>query len=55
MKRDIAEKALSESKDFAEMIYKVSPSAIFTVDANGIITSWNWQSRKYYRLFLPLK
>jgi PAS domain S-box-containing protein len=37
----IAEKALTESKDFAEMIYKVSPSAIFTIDANGIITSWN--------------
>lgn len=36
-----AEKALTASKEFAEMIYKVTPSAIFTVDADKRITSWN--------------
>ena len=40
------EKALKESKDFAEMIYKVTPSAIFTVDSNQIITSWNEKAEK---------
>ena len=36
-----AENALKEFKKFAELIYKVSPSAIFTVDNEKRITSWN--------------
>jgi PAS domain S-box-containing protein len=48
---DITEKKRSESdlkeaKEFAEMIYNVSPSAIFTVDNHQIITSWNKQAEK---------
>ena len=39
--RASAQKALSEAKEFAEMVYKVTPSAIFTVDSDKIITSWN--------------
>jgi len=38
--------ALKEAKDFAEMIYKVTPSAIFTVDSKQTITSWNLQAEK---------
>lgn len=41
-----SESELTEAKEFAEMIYNVSPSAIFTVDANQIITSWNSQAEK---------
>ncbi len=37
---------LKEAKEFAEMIYKVVPSAIFTVDINQIITSWNLEAEK---------
>jgi PAS domain S-box-containing protein len=44
--RLIVEKALIESKNFAEMIYKVSPSAIFSVDSNKIVTSWNAKAEK---------
>ena len=39
-------KALQESREFAEMIYKVTPSAIFTVDSNQRITSWNRKAEK---------
>jgi PAS domain S-box-containing protein len=35
------QKSLKEAKDFAELVYTVIPSAIFTVDHNQIITSWN--------------
>jgi PAS domain S-box-containing protein len=41
-----AEIELKEAKEFAEMIYKVSPSAIFTVDNERVITSWNIQAEK---------
>jgi PAS domain S-box-containing protein len=41
-----SENALKEAKEFAEMIYNVSPSAIFTVDNNQIITSWNKQAER---------
>jgi two-component system, sensor histidine kinase and response regulator len=41
-----SENALKEAKEFAEMIYKVSPSAIFTVNSKQIITSWNLQAEK---------
>ena len=37
---------LREAKEFAEMIYTVTPSAIFTVDADPKITSWNHQAEK---------
>ncbi|MGA3013896.1 MAG: PAS domain-containing protein, partial [Bacteroidales bacterium] len=37
---------LQETKEFAEMIYKLTPSAIFTVNTDQIITSWNLQAEK---------
>jgi PAS domain S-box-containing protein len=40
-KRTQAEEALKQAKDRAELIYKVVPSAIFTVDANKCIRSCN--------------
>ncbi len=48
---DITEKKqadifLREAKEFAEMIYNVTPSAIFTVDPEQRITSWNFQAEK---------
>ncbi len=39
--RKIAEEKLQEEKDYAERILSVIPSAVFTVDKNEIITSWN--------------
>ncbi len=39
--RKIAEKKLKEEKEYAERILSVVPSAVFTVDKNKIITSWN--------------
>lgn len=44
--RKLTEKALTEAKEFAELIYKVIPSALFTVDNNKTITSWNKQAEK---------
>ncbi|MFH1406647.1 MAG: CHASE domain-containing protein [Candidatus Omnitrophota bacterium] len=32
---------LSNSKEYAELLYRVVPSAIFTVDKNKLITTWN--------------
>jgi PAS domain S-box-containing protein len=37
----VAEKQVLESKEWAELIYRVVPSAIFTVNLNKKITSWN--------------
>lgn len=42
--RKNAELELQESREFAELIYKVIPSAIFTVDNDQKITSWNHQA-----------
>ena len=39
--KKIAETELQEAKEFAELIYNVTPSAIFTVDQEQKITSWN--------------
>ncbi len=39
--RKKAETGLKEAKEYAELIYQVTPSAIFTVDKNCTITSWN--------------
>ncbi|OQA79212.1 MAG: Signal transduction histidine-protein kinase BarA [bacterium ADurb.Bin243] len=39
--RKKAETALKHAKEYAELIYQVTPSAIFTVDKNCTITSWN--------------
>ncbi|HOT76117.1 MAG TPA: PAS domain S-box protein, partial [Candidatus Wallbacteria bacterium] len=39
--RKKAEAALKHAKEYAELIYQVTPSAIFTVDKNCTITSWN--------------
>ncbi len=39
--RNKAERALKQAKEYAELIYQVTPSAIFTVDKNCTITSWN--------------
>jgi PAS domain S-box-containing protein len=39
--RKIAEEKLKEEKDYAERILTVVPSAVFTVDTDEIITSWN--------------
>ncbi|MCX6266728.1 MAG: PAS domain S-box protein [Bacteroidetes bacterium] len=44
--RKQTEKALNEAKEFAELIYKVIPSALFTVDCDQRITSWNKQAEK---------
>ncbi len=41
-----AAQAMKESKEFAELIYNLTPSAIFTVDQNQNITSWNKQAEK---------
>lgn len=38
--------ALTEAKEFAELIYKVIPSALFTVDCDQKITSWNKQAEE---------
>lgn len=39
--RKWTEDQLSQSLDLADLVYRVIPSAIFTVDLNRIITSWN--------------
>ena len=39
--RKKAENDLKQAKEYAELIYQVTPSAIFTVDKNCTITSWN--------------
>jgi len=43
--RDITEKKkfreIEKSKEYSELIYKLVPSAIFTVDKDKCITSWN--------------
>ncbi len=39
--RKKAENALRMAKDYAELVYRVIPSAIFTVDKERRITSWN--------------
>jgi PAS domain S-box-containing protein len=44
--RDVTERMraareLKQAKERAELIYRVTPSAIFTVDMQGRITSWN--------------
>ncbi len=44
--KEVAEKtaatqALKEAHQFSDMIYKVIPSALFTVDNNKCVTSWN--------------
>ncbi len=44
--RKQTEKALTEAKEFAELIYKVIPSALFTVDCDQKITSWNKQAEE---------
>ena len=44
--RKRTEKALTEAKEFAELIYKVIPSALFTVDCDQRITSWNKQAEE---------
>ena len=39
--RKISEEKLKKEKDYAERILTVAPSAVFTVDKDQIITSWN--------------
>ena len=41
-----AERALQQSRNFAELIYRLIPSAIFTVDREARITSWNDQAAR---------
>ncbi len=46
LQKEIAERKkvetdLKQAKEYAELIYQVTPSAIFTVDKNCTITSWN--------------
>ena len=41
-----ADDALKEAKEFAEMIYNVIPSAIFTVDKKKKNSSWNKQAEE---------
>ncbi len=40
------EEELRQAKEFAEQIYNVTPSAIFTVDQKRRITSWNKRSEE---------
>ncbi|MFZ4520393.1 MAG: PAS domain S-box protein [Bacteroidales bacterium] len=42
--RKQSEKELTEAKEFAELLYRVIPSALFTVDLDQKITSWNEQA-----------
>ncbi len=35
------EEALKQAKEYAELIYRVTPSAIFTIDREFNLTSWN--------------
>jgi PAS domain S-box-containing protein len=49
--RDITERKKTEddirrAKEYAELLLRVIPSAIFTVDANRCITSWNKKAEK---------
>ncbi len=44
--RKRTEKALLESKDRAELINKMIPSGLFTVDKDRIVTSWNDAAEK---------
>ncbi len=37
----LADKELRRAKEYAEFLFKSTPSAIFTTDINRIITSWN--------------
>ena len=37
---------LVQAKEQAELLYRVSPSAIFTVDQKGRVTSWNDKARE---------
>ncbi|MBM3244190.1 MAG: PAS domain S-box protein [Candidatus Omnitrophica bacterium] len=39
--RNLQEESLKEAKEFAELLYRVIPSAIFTVDLDKKITNWN--------------
>jgi PAS domain S-box-containing protein len=40
-KRKESEENLRNAKEYAELIFKVTPSAIFTVDIDRVVTSWN--------------
>ncbi len=39
--RKIAERQLKEAREQAELIYRVTPSCIYTVNNENVITSWN--------------
>ncbi len=39
--RKRAQAEMQQAKEYAELLFRVVPSAIFTVDTNGRITSWN--------------
>ena len=39
--KEIAEFQLKKAKEFSEQIYDITPGAIFTVNNNQVITSWN--------------
>jgi len=41
-----ANAALSEAKNRAELINRITPSAVFTVDTAGLITSWNQRAEE---------
>jgi len=41
VQRQQAQMQLKAAKDYAELLYKITPSAIFTVDKEKRITSWN--------------
>ncbi len=36
-----AEKELRQAKEYAEFVFRSTPNAIFTIDSNRIVTSWN--------------
>ena len=35
------ESELERAKERAELLFRMTPSGIFTVDINGVVTSWN--------------
>ncbi|MDD5747400.1 MAG: PAS domain-containing protein, partial [Candidatus Omnitrophica bacterium] len=35
------ERAIQQAKEYAEFLFRFTPSAIFTTDLNRVVTSWN--------------
>lgn len=44
--RRLAEENLKRAKEYAEQIFRLTPSAIFTVDKDRIVTTWNRRAQE---------